>query len=212
MHGRAAMRCGALLREAHSSIAAQKIPERRLDQLGAVGGECCVANDPIRMEKLAQELQLAQSVGELNRRQAEDKRKKAVISEDLHREQVQKAEWHDGMGLDEIDKLTVPQLEGIAFVHFHLSCTNPLGTGLKEAKKAVFLKALADRRSALGSGAAGGGGGSRAEAPQGEQKPDVFSELGAGNDEAFGNAEPTRRMPSRGASRKKARASIDYGI
>ena len=99
-------------------------------QLGAVGGECCVANDPIRMEKLAQELQLAQSVGELNRRQAEDKRKKAVISEDLHREQVQKAKWHDGMGLDEIDKLTVPQLEGIAFVHFHLSCTNPLGTGL----------------------------------------------------------------------------------
>jgi hypothetical protein len=71
----------ALLREAHSSIAAQKIPERRLDQLGAVGGECCVANGPIRMKKLAQELQLAQSVGELNRRQAEDKRKKAVISE-----------------------------------------------------------------------------------------------------------------------------------
>ena len=114
--------------------------------------------------------------------------------------------------MDAIDKLTVPQLEGVAFVHFHLPCTNPLGTGLKEAKKAVFLKALADRRSALGSGAAGGGGGSRAEAPQGEQKPDVFSELGAGNDETFGNAEPTRRMPSRGASRKKARASIDYGI
>ena len=46
----------------------------------------------------------------------------------------------------------------------------------------------------------------------GEQKPDVFSELGAGNDEAFGNPEPTRRMPSRGASRKKARASTDNGI
>ena len=202
-----------MLREAHSSIAAQKIPERRLDQLGAIGGECCVANGPDRMEKLEQELQLSVPLGaELNRAQADDKRKKAVISGASHREQVQKAKWHDGMGLDEIDKLTVPQLEGIAFVHFHLSCTNPLGTGLKEAKKAVFLKALADRRSALGSGAAGGGGGSRAEAPQGEQKPDVFSELGAGNDETFGNAEPTRRMPSRGASRKKARASIDYGI
>jgi hypothetical protein len=50
---------------------------------------------------------------------------------------------------------------------------------LKEAKKAGFLKSLVDRRSALGSGAAGGGGGSRAEAPQGEQKPGVFSELGA---------------------------------
>jgi hypothetical protein len=100
----------------------------------------------------------------------------------------------------------------IAFVHFHLSCTNPLGTGLKEAKKAVFLKALADRRSALGSRATGGGGGSRAEAPQGEQKPGVFSELGTGNDEAFGNPEPTRRMPPRGGSRKEARGGIDYGI
>ena len=40
----------------------------------------------------------------------------------------------------------------------------------------------------------------------------MFSELGAGNDEAFGNPEPTRRMPSRGASRKKARASTDNGI
>jgi hypothetical protein len=61
----------------------------------------------------------------------------------------------------------------------------------------------------LGSGTGGGGGGSRAEAPQGEQKPDVFSELGAGNDEAFGNPEPTRRMPSRGASRKEARGGLD---
>jgi hypothetical protein len=37
---------------------------------------------------------------------------------------------------------------------------------------------------------------SRAEAPQSEQKPDVLSELGTGNDEALGNHEPTRRMPS----------------
>ena len=49
------------------------------DQLGAVGGGWCVANGPSRMKKLAQELQLAQSVGEINRTQAEDKRKKAVI-------------------------------------------------------------------------------------------------------------------------------------
>jgi hypothetical protein len=40
----------------------------------------------------------------------------------------------------------------------------------------------------------------------------VSSGLATSNDEAFGTAEPTRRMPSRGASRKKARASIDYGI
>jgi hypothetical protein len=33
-----------------------------------------------------------------------------------------------------------------------------------------------------------------------------------GNDEAFGNPEPTRRMPSRGTSRKEARKSTDYGI
>jgi hypothetical protein len=111
------------------------------------------------------------------------------------------------MGLDEIDidKPTVPQLDGIAFVHFHLPCTNPLGTGLKEIKKAGFLKPLADRRPALGSGAAGGGGGSRAEAPQGEKKTDVLSGLGAGNEEAFGNSGPTRRIPSRRASRKEAR-------
>jgi hypothetical protein len=50
------------------------------------------------------------------------------------------------------------------------------------------------------------------KAPQGEQKPDVFSEREAGNDEAIGNPEPTRRMPSRGASRKEARGGIDYGI
>jgi hypothetical protein len=43
----------------------------------------------------------------LNRAQAGDQRKKAVISEASHREQVQKAKWHDGMGLDAIDKLTV---------------------------------------------------------------------------------------------------------
>jgi hypothetical protein len=77
------LRCGALLREAHSSIAAaQKIPERRPDQLGAIGGECCVANGPDRMEKLEQELQLSVSLGVRNARaQADDKRKKAVISE-----------------------------------------------------------------------------------------------------------------------------------
>jgi hypothetical protein len=41
--------------------AAQKIPERGPDQLGAIGGECCVANGPDRMEKLEQELQLSVS-------------------------------------------------------------------------------------------------------------------------------------------------------
>ena len=80
------------------------------------------------MEKLEQELQLSVSLaGVLNRAQAGDKRKKAVISEASHREQVQKAKWHDGMGLEHtIDKLTAPQLEGVTFVHFHLPCTNPL--------------------------------------------------------------------------------------
>jgi hypothetical protein len=107
-----------------------------------------------------------------------------------------------------LDKLTVPKLERIAFLHFHLSRTNPLGIGLKDIKKAVFLKALADRRSALGSGAAGGGGESPTEAPQGEQKPDVLSEPWADNEEAFGNSEPTRRMPPRGASRKEARGAL----
>jgi hypothetical protein len=34
----------------------------------------------------------------------------------FYREQVRKVKWHVEMGLDEIDKLTVPQLEGIAFV------------------------------------------------------------------------------------------------
>jgi hypothetical protein len=40
----------------------------------------------------------------------------------------------------------------------------------------------------------------------------VFSGLGADNDGAFGNSEPTRRMPPRGASRKEAKGGIDYGI
>jgi hypothetical protein len=93
------MRCGALLRESHSSIAAQKNLERRPDQLEAVGGGCCAANGPSRTKKLAQELQLTQSVGEVIRIQAGDKRKKAVISEDAHNV-VRKAKWHVQMGLD----------------------------------------------------------------------------------------------------------------
>jgi hypothetical protein len=102
------------------------------------------------------------------------RRRVLVISEASHREQVQKAKWHDGMGLDAIDKLTVPQLEGVAFVHFHLPCTNPLGTGLKDMKKAAFLEVLADRRSALGSGGSGGGGGSRAGGGAGRAKTGCF--------------------------------------
>jgi hypothetical protein len=45
----------------------------------------------------------------------------------------------------------------------------------------------------------------QAEAPQGEQKLDVLSGLGADNEEAFGNSEPTRCIPPRGASRKETR-------
>jgi hypothetical protein len=40
----------------------------------------------------------------------------------------------------------------------------------------------------------------------------VSSGLATGNDEAFDNPEPTRRMPPRGAARKEARGGIDYGI
>jgi hypothetical protein len=121
------------------------------------------------------------------------------------------AKWHDGMGLDAIDELTVPQLEGVAFVHFHLPCTNPLGTGLKDMKKAAFLKVLADRRSALGSGGSGGGGGTRAGGAQGEQNPDVFGDIEAGNEDTFCTTGPSRRMPPRSATRKGARGGIDYG-
>ena len=34
---------GPLLREAHSSVAHKKLPKRRSDAIGAIGGHCCLA-------------------------------------------------------------------------------------------------------------------------------------------------------------------------
>jgi hypothetical protein len=84
----------------------------------------------------------------------------------------------------------------------HLSCTNPLGTGLKEIKKAGFLKALADRRPlCIGQWGNRRRVGWAVRAAQrrrrARKKTDVLSGFGA-DKEAFSNSEPTRaRMPSR---------------
>jgi hypothetical protein len=45
----------------------------------------------------------------------------------------------------------------------------------------------------------------------GEQKPDVFGDIEAGNEDTFCTTGPPRRMPPRSATRKGARGGIDYG-
>ena len=57
---------GPLLREAHSSVAHKKLPKRRFDAIGAIGGHCCLANEPARIEKLEEQLLLSNSLAEIH--------------------------------------------------------------------------------------------------------------------------------------------------
>eukprot|EP00966_Prymnesium_polylepis_P004990 114293-Prymnesium_polylepis.1 len=62
-----------IMSHAHGEGAKQSMAKRKLDALGNVRGDCAFANDPIRMKQLRNQLQLADSLGEISKETAAEK-------------------------------------------------------------------------------------------------------------------------------------------
>ena len=81
------------MREAHSSVAHKKMPKRRLDAIGSISGHCCLANDPERINKLKQQLQLSNSMAEIQEGKQQEKERKELKHEELHKVKAREAKW-----------------------------------------------------------------------------------------------------------------------
>jgi hypothetical protein len=179
---------GSLLREAHSSVAHKKLPKRRLDAIGAIGGHCCLANDPARIKKLEEQLMLSNSLAEIQEGKQQEKQRKEMKHEEVHKAKALEAKWDPSgrcwcwcvcvvdlvqsvcthalipppspspppplppstatYSVEQIGKMTVPQLEGVAFCYFHKPATSPLGSGNKPQKLEKFLDFYKQRATA----------------------------------------------------------------
>jgi hypothetical protein len=118
----------AIMAQAHGAGAQQQLAKRKLDALGNLGGACGLANDGPRLQRLHAQLELANSLAEITKANAnEAAAKKSQLTTELvglAPEAILKLAEKGG----EVDKLTKNEIRSIAFVHFG-------GAVLKEADK-----------------------------------------------------------------------------
>jgi hypothetical protein len=92
--------------------------KRKLDCLGALQGASCFANDPKRLKLLRDQLELASSIASINKAQAEEKHVKAQQATASLMEKAPGAlEKLKAKGGD-LSKITMPELESLAFRFF----------------------------------------------------------------------------------------------
>jgi hypothetical protein len=126
----------------HGEGAKKSMAKRKLDSLGNVRGECGWANDPQRLAKLTNQLNLADSISEISKDQS---RQAAAIKSSATAELVDLA---PGAILTlaskqgDVGSLTKDEIRAIAFVHYN-------GTMLKKADN---KKALIEAFSQLSAG------------------------------------------------------------
>ena len=128
----------------HGAGAQRKLARRKYDNLGYVRGQCGFANDPERMKRLRNQLALADAMAEMTRRTADEKSTKAsMATAELVAAApiaIAKLKGHGG----NLTKLTMKEMEAIAFTSFN-------GAVLKGDKTAhvAALEKLASNQPAI---------------------------------------------------------------
>jgi hypothetical protein len=101
--------------------AKQSLAKRKLDALGNVRGTCCFANDPQRLKRLRGQLELAESLAEINKQKTDER---ATLKSTATAALVEKApeavaKITSGKAAGDFQKMTMPEMKAIAFVKFN---------------------------------------------------------------------------------------------
>lgn len=118
----------------HGEGAKQSMAKRKLDALGNIRGDCGLANDPERLQRLRNQLQLADSLAEISKATTEEKATKAsqATAELIEKAPAATAKLKKAKG--DASALTKDEMSAVAFVSFN-------GAVLK-GDKAAFVKGL----------------------------------------------------------------------
>ena len=124
-----------IAKHAHGEDAKQAMARRKLDNLGYVRGECGLANDPDRIQRLKNQLSLTESLAAISKEAAEAKAATASLESarliELAPDALKKLREK---GAD-LNKITKADMCAIAFKHF--------GGAVLKGDKAAHIKELA---------------------------------------------------------------------
>tara|TARA_B110001452_G_scaffold205333_1_gene175349 strand:+ start:90 stop:1757 length:1668 start_codon:yes stop_codon:yes gene_type:complete len=118
----------------HGEGAKQKLAKRKIDAVGNLRGESGIANDEVRLQRLKNQLQLTDSLAEIDQEVAAERATKAsqATAELVDKAPAAIAKLKENA--NDVSKLTMPEISAIAFTSFN-------GTTLK-GKKGDLVKGL----------------------------------------------------------------------
>ena len=121
-----------IAKHTHGEGAKQHMAKRKLNVLGSINNQSGLANDPVRLKRLENQLQLAKSMAAINKEAAAEKATKASNATGQLIERAPEAIAKLKKGGD-VSKLTIVEMCAIAFANFN-------GTVLKGNKAAHTLQ------------------------------------------------------------------------
>ena len=107
-----------IAKHAHGKDAQQRIAKRKLDNLGYVRADCGMANDPQRIQRLTNQLDLTESLACIAKETADtDAAKKSIATAEMIDRAPAAVLKLKAKGGD-LNKITMPEMAAIAFKYF----------------------------------------------------------------------------------------------
>lgn len=127
------------MKEAGGTGASQKLAKRKLDMFASIKSHSGVANDPSRLKRMKSQMEMAASMAEISRQEADQKAQQKKDALKVHRDLAPKAKEKLAEKGGDVNKLKKQEISAILFVEYGVDMPATSTT-----KKDVMVKKLQD--------------------------------------------------------------------